>query len=275
MMDEPGLDRHSRVGLAMNLLLEGLRPFVKREIGVDRLDLDERLAEFQLGKNAAHLRQKSFLEWDVPNLLNLMDFTWSSVFRGALERTAQGHVKELQDVRVAWARQKSFSEDQTNRALDTTILFLHAIGANGQAEKVEQVLAELTPASSPKLINARDRKDTSLHLEALNSNAAFVEALIAGGADLEARNENGRTPLHVAALNSNPAVVEALIAGGADPNARDKAGDTPLHVAAQSNYNPAVVEALIAGGAPAAPSAGWSALDSKPTTRTPPSSSCG
>ena len=44
-------------------------------------------------------------------------------------------------------------------------------------------------------------------------------------------------------------MIEALLAAGADPNARDEYGGTPLRSAAGSNENPAVIEALVAAGA--------------------------
>jgi ankyrin repeat protein len=73
---------------------------------------------------------------------------------------------------------------------------------------------------------------------------------VAAGADINARNESGRTPLRSAALkNENPEVIAALIAAGADVNETDKYGETPLHWAAKYNENPAVIEALIAEGA--------------------------
>ena len=100
--------------------------------------------------------------------------------------------------------------------------------------------------------NARDMyKNTPLHDAAEdNENPAVLQALLAAGADLEARDENQNTPLHWAAWNNeNPAVVQALIAAGADPNARNKYKSTPLHDAAEDNENPAVVQALIAAGA--------------------------
>ena len=52
------------------------------------------------------------------------------------------------------------------------------------------------------------------------------------GADVEGRDDDGRTPLHVAAaFNDNPAVLDALVAAGADVESRDDDGRTPLHAA--------------------------------------------
>ena len=91
------------------------------------------------------------------------------------------------------------------------------------------------------------RAETPLHKAVWKGDIALIEALIAGGADPNSRNE-GFTLLHMAGFNDNPAVIEALLEAEADPEARDKHGFTPLHAAAEYN-NPAVVEALIAGGA--------------------------
>ena len=55
--------------------------------------------------------------------------------------------------------------------------------------------------------------------------------------------------LHGAAANDNLAAIEALIAAGAEVNARDEGGLTPLHRAAWPNDNPAIIETLVAAGA--------------------------
>ena len=77
-----------------------------------------------------------------------------------------------------------------------------------------------------------------------------VARCLTAGADVNARDEAGRTPLHGAVgLSGYPTVVEILLAAGADPNARTADGSTPLHWAAGLGRNPAVVEALLAAGA--------------------------
>jgi hypothetical protein len=58
-----------------------------------------------------------------------------------------------------------------------------------------------------------------------------VKALIAKGADVNQRDYHGRTPLIVACTEcspSTPSVASLLLKGGADPNARADNGDTPI-----------------------------------------------
>ena len=57
---------------------------------------------------------------------------------------------------------------------------------------------------------------TPLHDAAFKGHAAVVSALLAAGADPNARNSNGFTPLRVAATLGHAAIVSALRAAGAD-----------------------------------------------------------
>jgi ankyrin repeat protein len=64
----------------------------------------------------------------------------------------------------------------------------------------------------------------------------MAEYLIANGADVNAKNKNGKTPLHWAAVHDlgdeadYTGVAECLIEHGADVNAKDEVGRTPLHI---------------------------------------------
>ena len=75
-------------------------------------------------------------------------------------------------------------------------------------------------------------------------------ALMAHGADVNARNESGETLLHAAAADGDTAVLELLLPHGATIAARDRAGFTPLHRAVQKGHVDAATR-LIASGADA------------------------
>ena len=49
--------------------------------------------------------------------------------------------------------------------------------------------------------------------------ADVIRALVANGVDLEGRDAHGRTPLHIATYGAHHAAMRALVTGGADPNA--------------------------------------------------------
>jgi ankyrin repeat protein len=98
--------------------------------------------------------------------------------------------------------------------------------------------------------------ETLLHVAARWGREDLAELLIAGGADVEARNEIDERPLHVAAQHGRPTVVKLLLSRGADVGAGGRRVNTPLHAAAcglggQSNIEGRleVAKLLIAAGA--------------------------
>ncbi len=70
-----------------------------------------------------------------------------------------------------------------------------------------------------------------LAIACLRGMAAVVEALLAAGASVHARNSKGGMPIHAAALSGSEACIRILLDAGADPMARDDEGCTPLHYA--------------------------------------------
>lgn len=102
---------------------------------------------------------------------------------------------------------------------------LKAVGSS-KAEMVEALLVagisadSEQPAGWPMIVMAANRAD-----------APTVNALLTGGANVEAVNGVGLRALHLAVLRQDPlaaAVVQALVTGGADVNAPNHLGKSPL-----------------------------------------------
>ena len=89
-----------------------------------------------------------------------------------------------------------------------------------------------------------------LHRAAYLGDLDAIRSLIAAGADLDARDGNGRTPAHVAAFASNDAALAALAARGADMNALDNQVYDVLTIAAVANDPDLVSLALRLGNRP-------------------------
>lgn len=93
------------------------------------------------------------------------------------------------------------------------------------------------------------QQERPIHDAARTGTRTDVEALLkadAGARDV--RTTQGATPLHYAAMNLDPGPTQALLAAGANPNARDAEGRTPLHMAAFATRT-ANAKLLLRGGA--------------------------
>jgi HEAT repeat protein len=88
---------------------------------------------------------------------------------------------------------------------------------------------------------------TVLIFAAVQGNVEVIDLLLTHGADVNKRY-NSRTPLHLAASHSQAGSINALIRGGADINALDENGSTALMWAAHKGCKD-IVESLLKAGA--------------------------
>ena len=130
---------HGRVGEALELLNEGLRPFVERELRAAHGDgwQDSVQAAIRQDRGAVKAAKTGEINWDTQNLLAVMWDQWNSVFRNTLGHAERSLVSELRDIRNRWAHHTPFSSDDAYRALDSMDRLLSAVSAP-QAKEIEK-----------------------------------------------------------------------------------------------------------------------------------------
>jgi len=122
---------------------------------------------------------------------------------------------------------------------------LFTAAENGDLHRVNALLAKGADVNA-KLNNG----GTALMLASQNGHLEVVQALLAKGADVNAKSNIGWNALIMASQNGHLEVVQILLAKGADVNAKRDDGGTAL-MAASANGHLDVVQALLAKGADA------------------------
>jgi len=87
----------------------------------------------------------------------------------------------------------------------------------------------------------RGSRDTPLHW--VKNDAETAEVLLEGGAEVNARNNEGNTPLHEAATFGFLETIKVLLEWGADVDAVNNGGYTPINFA-ELNSRPDTVKFL-------------------------------
>ncbi len=133
-------------------------------------------------------------------------------------------------------------------ALLTMMASAHADSRLFNAKDKAEVEALLAKGAN---INAKDKNgDTMLHKASAAGKKDIVEWLLGLGADVNVRGADKETPLHRAAYQHQGTkdIAELLLAKGADVNARNREERPPLRMAV-SQDNKDIVELLLAKGA--------------------------
>lgn len=138
-----------RVGEVLDVLREGLGPFVLREYKQYHKGT-RYLQEIEITLNssaysAPHLADEAtaISKVDAQGWLNLMIRQWNDVFKVRLGHSERSYVSELNEHRNAWAHQKPFTNDEAYRMADTAARLLEAVGAPKQAQIARDISQEL------------------------------------------------------------------------------------------------------------------------------------
>jgi predicted AAA+ superfamily ATPase len=159
------ITNHERVGKALDLLKEGLRPFVEREMKSQHAQLWFEQVKASVRETQSNLfGTETEPRWDVATLLAVMWNQWQIVFRKTLGQAERSIVSELRDVRNKWAHQNPFSGDDAYRALDSVSRLLTAVSAS-QAGDVEKMKMELLRVRFDEQVRTEKRKSVGTAIE--------------------------------------------------------------------------------------------------------------
>jgi len=158
------ITNHERVGKALELLKEGLLPFIARELEAEH-------GKYWITAVTSDWREE--LRWsdddELPHLdaaliLRMMWEQWNAVFRKTLGHAERSMVSEMREVRNKWAHQEPFSSDDAYRALDTVSRLLTAVSAPQSAE-AEKMKMDLLRLRFDEQVRSEKRKTAAVAIE--------------------------------------------------------------------------------------------------------------
>jgi predicted AAA+ superfamily ATPase len=152
------ITNQERVGKALELLKDGLGPYVERELKAEDAQRWLEIVRQSVSESQVKLfKDDAQPKWDAASLLAVMWNQWNSVFRRTLGQSERTLVSELRDVRNRWAHQNPFSSDDTDRALDSMARLLTAVSA-AQADEVNKMKQELRRLIFDEQVRGEKRK---------------------------------------------------------------------------------------------------------------------
>ena len=110
--------------------------------------------------------------------------------------------------------------------------------------EVDKAVIRILIGNGANIDDRNNKGKTALHDQAMNGRLGVMEMLLGFEADINAECDKGNTPLHYAAHCGEAEAVEFLIARGADLVKINKKGQTALEMARDSIFGAAVVPLL-------------------------------
>ena len=120
---------------------------------------------------------------------------------------------------------------------------LHMAVWLGRAEEIKELLS-----AGAQLDDKDEKGRTPFDIAVRRGHGEEIKKLLSANIQPDSRDEEGWTPLHLAALLGKVEAIKALLTAGAQLDARNKYGSTPLHKAASGGKVEAI-KALLSAGA--------------------------
>lgn len=118
---------------------------------------------------------------------------------------------------------------------------------------VERCLQQGVDVNMPQIAHSDQNGELSVFYPLIHATArnqiAIVRSLLAAGAHVEVKRNNGDTALISACIENNPEMIQLLLQAGADVNTRNDDGYTPLIQSAMSGPSVPSITALLQAGA--------------------------
>lgn len=111
---------------------------------------------------------------------------------------------------------------------------LHLAAYFGQSDAVEAIIAQ---GADPNAKSTNGLQNMALHSAVSNDHVNVATLLLMHGAEVNIRQQEGWTPLHGAAHNGNAEMLNLLLSHGADATAQKDNGETPRETARAAGHS--------------------------------------
>jgi hypothetical protein len=156
------MSNRDRIGKMFELLAPALDDFIARSVAPQLPEGAVWTALVAMKDNKKGIEDKEYHRLDpqvqlrmlTENIPHNLKAGWYP-FDDAIGRVGQGYSKELREARNDWAHNKSFSDDDAYRCLDTAERLLVAVGASASADDVKAIrlgLRRLTASKDDKKV---------------------------------------------------------------------------------------------------------------------------